>query len=498
MTSPSPLEPGELAGLRAPWAVRGVQLWTGAHCLPGAVAFGRHGRILGCGPAADVLARLPSGAEVVDGRGAFVAPGFVDPHLHVRACASARAAVDVSGVRDRGELLSAVRGACEPGAEWATLVGLSAGSPGAGGAPGRRDLDAVSGAVRVRIRDRSGHGWLFNSAGLAALGLDGGAAAPSGVLVEHGRDREPTGFVVDHVGWVGRRLGRVTDDRRLERAVRRWSRELAQAGVVAACDTTATNDLAEVLALRRWRRSGALRQEVTFLTAPGAVIDERARRHYAGLKFVDATDPRLAAALRAGRRGRMVAVHCVDTMQTGAVLQAATRAGAAAVRGRLRLEHASFIAPEWIAPLAALGATVVTHPSFVEAFGERYLDDRELAPHDWLYRLASWRRGGVPLAFASDAPFGPADPLRALRAAAQRRTARGRSLGPDEALAGDEALRALTTTAAGCCGLARFGYGRLAPGGPAAAVVLTTDPRDPRTHDDLRVAATVIGGDVVD
>jgi predicted amidohydrolase YtcJ len=496
--SRNPLEPGELRGLRAPWALRGVRLWTGSRCLAGAVAFGRHGRIVGCGSAADVLARLPAGTEVVDGRGAFVAPGFVDPHLHVRAGASARLAVDVSRARDRGELLSAVRGACAAGDAWATLVGLTAGSPASGGAPGRRELDAVSGGVRVRIRDRTGHGWLFNSAGLAALGLDAESSAPPGVVVEQGPDRAPTGFVVDHVGWVGQRLGRVTDDRRLERAVRAWSHELARAGVVAACDVTATNGLAEIRSLRRWRRAGALRQEITFLTAPGAVVDDAARPQRAGLKFVDAHDPRLPAALQGGHGEGIVAVHCVDTAQTGAVLQAATRAGTAAVRGRLRLEHASFIAPDWIAPLAALGATVVTHPSFVDAFGDRYLADPELTPHDWLYRLASWRDGGVALAFASDAPYGPFDPLRALRAAASRRTARGRSLGPAEALSGDAALRALTTTAAACSRLARFGYGRLGADGPGAAVVLTGDPRDLRALGDVRVAATVIGGDVVD
>jgi predicted amidohydrolase YtcJ len=145
-------------------------------------------------------------------------------------------------------------------------------------------------------------------------------------------------------------------------------------------------------------------------------------------------------------------VHCVDPPQTAAVLQTAG-AQPPAKRATLRIEHASFLPPDWIADIRRLGATIVTHPSFIEEHGDRYLADPLLEPHDWLYRLSSWRDAGVPLAFASDAPFGPTDPLQALRAAAARRTAKGARIGPREALTGEAALAALTSTAAACSGL---------------------------------------------
>lgn len=464
------MTPGSLDGLRAPWAMVGALVWTGDDVCCQAVAFGADGRVLAVGSDADVIAALPAGAEVVDGRGATVCPGFVDPHVHVRAAASASLGIDVSRTPD---LVAAVRDACRGRSGWVTMVGADITRR----APDRGAIDRVSGATPVRIRDRSGHGWLFNSAGLRALRLDP-AAAPS------------TGLVPDHSGWVGARLGRISDRRSLTDAVQRWSRRLARDGVVALCDATATNGPSQVRSLVRWRETGALMQEVTYLAAPDARIELQDRRRCAGRKFADAADPRLPVALR---RGQPIAVHALAPEETAAVLTAA--AGRRAPR--LRIEHAAFVPPDWIDQVRAVGATVVTHPALVEAHGDAYLADEALRPHDWLYRLRSWTRGGVPLAFAGDAPFGPAAPLDALRAAAHRRTASGAVIGADEALVGDEAMRAMTVTAADCAGLGRLGYGRLRPGGPGAAVVLSGDPRRAEQLDDLRLVATVIGGDVV-
>ena len=522
MRRPRSLEPAELSGLRAPWAIVDAHVWTGDGGRHEAIAFGADGRVLACGHNRAVTAALPRGAEIVDGRGATVCPGFVDPHVHVRAAASASLGIDASRAAGPADILTVVRDACRERGDarggsrdargvrrdprdgrgdaaaarrdWVTVVGADLGSPLAGQAPDRVAVDRVSGATPVRIRDRSGHAWLFNSAALATLGVDPAGAAPAGVMVERDADRSPTGFVADHVGWVGSRLGRVTDGASLTEAVGRWSRRMARVGVVALCDATATNGAAQARSLVRWRRCGALRQEISFLSAPTARIDAHDRHRHAGVKFADPTDPALRDALRrAARTGLRVAVHAVTPEDVGAVL-GAVRAQAS----MLRLEHAGFVPPDWIGAVRALGATVVTHPGLIETRGDAYLADEELRPHDWLYRLRSWTDHGVPLAFASDAPFGPADPLAALRAAAHRRTAGGALIGPREALAGEDALRALTVRAADCSGLGPLGYGRIRRGGPGAAVVLSHDPRDPLQLDELRLLATVIDGDVVD
>jgi predicted amidohydrolase YtcJ len=499
------LEPGSLNGLRAPWALVGARVWTGSGEVQEAIAFGSGGRVLQCGRTDDVLAALPSRAEVVDARGAAVCPGFVDPHIHLRARASARLGTDVSDALGAAELVAAVRHASRGHArgDWITLVGASVESPLTGRVPDRRELDRASRGAPVRIRDRTGHGWLFNSAALRRLGVTVAAASghehtPPGVMVERAHGGLATGFVADHVGWVGTRLGRISAESRLRAAVAEVSHDLARRGVAAVCDATATNDPAQVASLLHWREHGALRQEVTYLSSPTAVFAGRPRRRHAGIKFADAADQRLERALRSGARtGLAVAVHCIDPSETAAVLQVAA-AIPAHERGPLRIEHAAFVPPDWLGHVRALGATVVTHPSFIEAHGDRYLADPALEPPDWLYRLRSWERAGVPLAFGSDAPFGPLDPLRALQAAAARQTRGGAIVGHEEALWGETALHALTTVAARCSGLDRFGYGRLCRGGPGAAVVLTEDPRERERLPHMELVASIIGGDVVD
>jgi predicted amidohydrolase YtcJ len=281
-------------------------------------------------------------------------------------------------------------------------------------------------------------------------------------------------------------------------AVGGWSRELARRGVVAVCDATATNRSEEAETLLRWHANGALRQDVTFLSAPDAVIGRTVRRRHAGIKFADSTDSRLCPTLRIARsRGIRVAVHCIEPHETAAALQAAMTVPEYA-RGPLRIEHASFIPPDWIDQLAQARATVVTHPGFIADRGDAYLTDPMLQPSDWLYRVGSWARAGIPFAFASDAPFGPADPISALRAAATRTTAAGRRIGAGEALTGEAALRAVTAEAARAAGLDRLGYGRLARGDPGSVAILTGDPRDVASLLELELVAAVIGGRVVD
>lgn len=500
-----PLDRDALHGLSAPWALVGARVWTGEEGVAegDAIAFGASGRVLACGGRTAVLAKLPPGADVVEADGSFVCPGFVDPHVHVRAAASARTARDVSGAVDGGAIVAAVKHAARGHGSWITLVGSELDSPLTGRAPHRRELDRASRGRPVRVRTRNGHGWLFNSAGLRRLGVDVVATPgrrerdPAGVAVERDHAGVATGFVADHVGWVRSRLGRVTAEQQLREAGAAWSRELALRGVVAICDATATNGAAEAELLVGLRRDGALRQEVTFLSAPEAVVSAAARKRHAGVKFADASDPRLAQALRVARsRGHRVAVHCLEPHETAAALQAAMTVPEYA-RGALRIEHAAFVAPDWIPDVVRARASVVTHPSFVAERGDAYLADPALTPSEWVYPVASWTRAGVPLAFASDAPFGDPDPLAALRAAASRTTASGRHLARGEALTGEPALRAVTSEAARIAGLDRFGYGRLARGGPGAAVVLSGDPRDPWRLAEVELVATVIGGRVV-
>jgi predicted amidohydrolase YtcJ len=163
------------------------------------------------------------------------------------------------------------------------------------------------------------------------------------------------------------------------------------------------------------------------------VLDERALPELPAL---------CACIARAHRARRAVAIHCVTRAELLFALAALAEAGSLAGD---RLEHASVAPPETIPRIFALGLTVVTQPSFIAERGDQYASDVEPADRPWLYRARAFLAAGVPLAAGSDAPYSEPDPWRAMRAACERRSERGRVLGSAEALAPEEALALFTS-----------------------------------------------------
>jgi predicted amidohydrolase YtcJ len=399
-----------------------------------------------------------------------VVPGFVDSHLHVRAAASVATAADCAPARSRQDVLAILTSAvaATAGRSWAACAGLE---PALlkDGIPSLGELDAASGAVPVRIRHRSLHGWLLNSAAWRVLDLP-----------------PVDGWWFDHHGELGARIGRVTPPGDLRAAVANLSARLLAQGVTAIADLTPATTGEGARALRRWRAYGLVRQRLIDYSDPR------------GSRFKLMLDP--ASGLlgtrevlrRAWAAGRQVAVHCPDLESLGLLLEAVSRVPGRE-RGRLRVEHASQCPPEWLPLIGELGATIVTHPAFVFAHGDRYLAEDTLAPHEWLYRLRSWLEVGCALAAGSDAPAGPADPLLAWRAACDRRTSSGALLGPLEALPAETALAAMTAWAADTCDLPA---GRLRPGLAGDAVLLTGCGRGAFDPQKAHVAGVIAAGEI--
>ena len=485
MTADSPRD--LIAG--PPFMLTEVRLWPRDREPSSVLVVGSDGRLEYAGRARRPLDTMP--ALGLDG--AWLLPGFVDPHIHVRASASARAAIDISTATSTGEILDLVKRHSSAD-EWISMWGLQP-EQLIDGPPTAEQLDSASGGRLVRIRHRSTHAWVFSTAALHLFGL-GTTPVPAGAHVERRVDGTPTGLVVDHSGWVGDLVGRVTPIAELEHHVRAWSSELAAQGIVAMVDATARNRESELKQLAEWRAAGIIRQRLAALastdieSAPSPV-------RFVGHKLMPPFGSDLHAEFtESWSKGIAVAVHCVEPDELGAVIETVESIPAER-RGRLRIEHASHVPPDWLGRVAELGGYVVTHPSFVYAHGDRYLADREAAPHEWLYRLASWRRSRVSLAFASDAPAGPTPPLLGIRAAIQRRTASGNELGPDEALSLSEAIACATGSAAQAAGLADEGFGRFTRGKPVNAVVIAAGPDGP-SGDDASVIATIIEGHVIE
>ena len=108
-----------------------------------------------------------------------------------------------------------------------------------------------------------------------------------------------------------------------------------------------------------------------------------------------------------------------------------------------RIEHGAVVPLELIGRLRDLGLTVVTQPGFVAERGDEYLADVDPADRPDLWRCGSLLAAGVAVGAGTDAPFGSADPWRAVAAAIDRRTEGGAMLGTRRADRGRGGARPL-------------------------------------------------------
>ena len=348
--------------------------------------------------------------EVLDVAGAEVLPGLHDHHVHLLAMAASRDSVQCGppAVTDRGGLQAALEAADRalPPGVWIRGVGYH---ESVAGELDRSALDRLVPGRPVRVQHRSGVLWVVNSAGLRRLG----PGAP--------RD----GRLWRQDEWLRARL----PDREID--LSSIGEEAAARGITGFTDATPHRDPAGLEDL-----TGRLPQRVSWMAAPEAdhpgpakvlLDDDR-------LPALDDLVARLAPARRAGRA---VAFHCVTHAQAALALAALEDLGS---RPGDRIEHGALLSDGQVEQIRRLGVTVVTQPGLVFSRGDRYLEDVDERDRPDLWRLASLLGAGVPVAGGSDAPFGPADPWIAVEAAATRRTAGGRVLGPQEAVDRDSAL----------------------------------------------------------
>jgi predicted amidohydrolase YtcJ len=104
---------------------------------------------------------------------------------------------------------------------------------------------------------------------------------------------------------------------------------------------------------------------------------------------------------------------------------------------------------------------------------------------------------GVPISIHTDAPVTPLGPLHVAWTAVNRVTPSGETLGPDECISVDEALRAITL---GAAHLLKMDHevGSISPGKFADLAILEEDPytADPMDLRDIPVWGTMLGGTI--
>jgi hypothetical protein len=163
---------------------------------------------------------------------------------------------------------------------------------------------------------------------------------------------------------------------------------------------------------------------------------------------------------------------------------------------RIVLEHYGYAREDQHARLAELGIAVSNNAYYVHELAPVYarhglgpVRAADISP------LGGLARAGVQVSFHSDYRMAPAEPLTQVWVAVNRIASDGRVWGPDQRLALDLALRAITWEAAWSLGL-EDEIGSIEVGKRADFTILERDPYavDPAELKDIPIWGTVLAG----
>ncbi|OZM73108.1 amidohydrolase [Amycolatopsis antarctica] len=437
---------------------------------------------------------LHPAAETVDLDGAFVAPAFVDAHVHATSTGLHLTGLDLTGLRDGTELLAALRTAAQPG-HLLVAHGWDSSAWTDPRVPSRAEIDSATGGVPVYLSRVDVHSALISSA-LAEL-------APGIRDAEGWSDDGPLTRTAHHLARGAMRDGLPTAQRR--HAQEAFLRTAAARGIVsvhecAGPDISGEQDLADLLDLARdpalpevvgyWGERGgaatARRLGVPGLAgdlfADGSLGSHTAALHApyddrpdtSGAAYLD-PDGVAAHLTDCAGHGLQAGFHVIGDAAVTAVvdgfrLAEQTLGHRALVAGRHRLEHLEMVTSEQASELARWGVTASMQPLFDALWGGTggmYATRLGTNRAAGLNPFATLASAGVALAFGSDSPVTALDPWAAIRAAVHHRT-------PGSGLSARGAFTAHTRGGHRAAGVHDGVTGTLRPGAPAHYAVWET------------------------
>jgi predicted amidohydrolase YtcJ len=492
-------------------------------------------RILAVGDSATLHALAGPDTRIIDAKGATLLPGFVESHLHLFSGAYGQTLLQLADVKGFDAMQQAVRGfaATKPDETLLFAQGADYEILGPGTRLDRHVLDKMCPDRPLAVMAYDFHTVFANTAALKAAGLLQGRDLPVGNEVVMGDDGLATGElrekfallpVLDLRSSGGREmLGMSGIEPPKPPTPAEWREDVdvlkaglafcASKGITAMHNMDGNRHLLELL--RSVEQEGALiaRVSVPFhytREMPLAELD-RASAMTADFKgemltcnrvkiFIDgviesgtaalledyADRPGLRgapifdaasfaeAACEIDRRGMQITVHAVGDGAVRIALDGyeAARAANGARDSRHRIEHIEMIDPADIPRFAKLGVVASFQPLHAPV-GETPTTrgiGAERARYAYAWRALS--EAGAKLAFSSDWPIVPVDPLLGIQTALTRQPHLAGL--PDQRLPLIEVLRAFTCNGA-YAGFAETRTGRLCPGMLADLVLLSGD-----------------------
>jgi predicted amidohydrolase YtcJ len=520
--------------------VNGV-IYTGDAAKPRVEALAVKGeRIIATGATQEIRAMAGEGTRVLDLQGRFAMPGFNDAHIHMANGGQARLAVELNGAATLAEFQQRIRARLsdyKPG-EWITGRGWDHTLWPGKRFPSAKDLDAVSTEHPMIFNRVDGHVAIVNSLAMKMAGITRNTQNPRGGEIERDAEGNPTGLLKENaMGMVRRQVPDPTPAQR-RRAIELALEEAAQHGVTSVQDNSSWQDFQVYDALKKEGKLTARVTEWLPFTAPLGQLEQMRRRggtndtwlKTGALKgVVDGTlGSRTAAmiepfaddastrgilripadelkklAIERDKAGFQIALHAIGDAANRAALDAiaAAREANGARDARHKVEHAQVVAPPDFVRFKELGVIASMQPCH-ETTDMRWAQDRvgpERAKGAYAWR--SMQKAGVRLAFGTDYPVEPIDPMIGLYACVTRERPEGGPAGgwiPQEKISLQECISAYTAGSA----YAEFeeaNKGQLVPGKFADIVVLSADVTKVAPREILKTKAvtTIVGGKVV-
>lgn len=451
--------------------------------------------------------------RMLDCQGGIVLPGFNDAHCHPIAHAITKRYVDCapSSVRCIDDIQALLRQKLSESSadRWIRGVNLDTAALAEARSPTRWELDAAVPDLPVVLVDRAGQYCVLNTVAMRRCGIDDNARGTAAFGIAIDRDlRLPNGIIHGHNSHVANLIPPLADHE-LEAALQAADQEFLSRGITSIQDTSWSNAFRHWQAMQAFKAKRLLTPRVTMLVGIDA-LEEFVRHGLktgAGDEFLRLGAIKLALdestgtdepsqadlnrlATDAHVAGFQLAFHVPNINLLRKSLRALDAVSSYARQRcrRPRFEHCPVCPASLLPELARSGATVVSQPNLLYQTGPAYLSEVHEERLPWIFPYRSYTNFGIGLAFSSDAPLTPCDPLRAIKTAITRIVDGGATLNRHEAVGLAQALNMYSRAGAYCSNEESI-KGSLAPGQFADLVVLENDGL--ADLDDAIVNATV-------
>ncbi|MFQ3534314.1 MAG: amidohydrolase [Aggregatilineales bacterium] len=479
--------------------------------------------------------------QVDDLEGATVICGLTDAHIHWEMTARALHEIDLFDLPSKAEAIARVAEAAykaEAGT-WLIGRGWSQAQWEGGAFPTAADLDPVTPQHPVFLRARSEHAAWVNSAALRQAGITAGTPDPADGVILRDESGAPTGILLEGAMSLVRKHLPVPSAAQIAAMMREAQTLAWRCGLTGLHDYDQPRALEALqllhergelglrvvknindpfigeairLGLRwgfgnHWLRLGGLK-----IFADGALGTRTAlmfepyenEPENCGVVVTD-KDTMLALVMMASRAGFPSTIHAIGDRAVHEVLNVyeqvradERRRGLQPSDRRHRIEHVQLIQPEDVPRLAALDVIASMQP--IHATADYLMADKYWGARSrYAYNARLQLDHGARVAFGSDSPIEPFEPLKGIHAAVTRCRADGSPSRdgwyPEARLTVEEAVRGYTQGPAYAAGM-ESRLGKLSAGRFADLVALDRDIFQIDPHDLLkvRVVGTMTGG----